>query len=286
VLALAPDSARLPAAVEIAGLVAQGPVVIVSARAESLRARCERLQLRRLPAVHLAAGTAGGDGEVLARIAAGGPLLVFASPAALQDPAVRASLRASRLAALAIEEAHALSEWSHELSPAAGSLPQAVGELEPAALVAHVPVAIPVVARDVTERLLLRHALRIELPLLRPNVTLECVAARGDARHRALLALVSRLRRPGLVLCRTAPTWTPSTRRSRPSACRSTAITLASPPRSAARSCSPSRCPGDAPCWSRPAASRRWRRRAGVAAGGTRRGAWGWSRARPRLREA
>ncbi len=204
VLALAPDSARLPAAVEIAGLVAQGPVVIVSARAESLRARCERLQLRRLPAVHLAAGTAGGDGEVLARIAAGGPLLVFASPAALQDPAVRASLRASRLAALAIEEAHALSEWSHELSPAAGSLPQAVGELEPAALVAHVPVAIPVVARDVTERLLLRHALRIELPLLRPNVTLECVAARGDARHRALLALVSRLRRPGLVLCRTA----------------------------------------------------------------------------------
>jgi len=204
VLALAPDSARLPAAVEVAGLVAQEPVLIVSARADSLRERCERLQLRRLPAVHLAAGSAEGGGEVLARIAAGGRLLVFASPAALQDPAVRGSLRASRLAAVAIDEAHALSEWSHELSPALASLPQTVGELGPAALVAHVPVAVPVVARDVAERLLLRHAVRIELPLLRPNVTLECVAGRGDARHRALLALVSRLRRPGLVLCRTA----------------------------------------------------------------------------------
>ena len=141
---------------------------------------------------------------VLARIAAGGRLLVFARPAALQDPAVRGSLRASRLAAVAIDEAHALSEWSHELSPALASLPQTVGELGPAALVAHVPVAVPVVARDAAERLLLRHAVRIELPLLRPHVTLECVPGRGDARHRALLALVSRRRRPGHALRRPA----------------------------------------------------------------------------------
>ncbi len=204
VLALAPDSARLPAAVQSAGLIATAPFVIVSPRPESLRDQCDRLRLRRLPAVHLPAGTSADHSEALARIAAGGPLLVFASPTALRDPAVQSSLRTARIAAISVEEAHALSEWSHELSPALCSLPQTIDELGPTALVAHVPVAVPVVARDVAERLRLRHALRIELPVLRPNVTLECVVSRGDARHRALTTLVSRLRRPGIVLCHTA----------------------------------------------------------------------------------
>ncbi len=204
VLALAPDSARLPAAVQSAGLIATAPFVIVSPRPESLRDQCDRLRLRRLPAVHLPAGTTANHSEALARIATGGPLLVFASPTALRDPAVQGSLRAARVAAISVEEAHALSEWSHELSPALCSLPQTIDELGPTALVAHVPVAVPVVARDVAERLRLRHALRIELPVLRPNVTLECVVSRGDSRHRALTALVSRLRRPGVVLCHTA----------------------------------------------------------------------------------
>ncbi|MBN2194229.1 MAG: hypothetical protein JW751_15540 [Polyangiaceae bacterium] len=205
VLAVAPDSAGLRAAVHVSGLVASEPVVIVSPRGAALREHCERLQVRRLPAVYLAEDASSSTRtEALARISTGGSLLVFASPAVLRDEAVGRTLRAVRLAAIVVEEAHAASDWSHELSPALQAVSHVIVDLSPAAVVALVPAAVPIAARDVAEHFLLRHATRIELPLLRPNVVLECVAGRGDARRRALLSLVSRLRRPGLVFCPTA----------------------------------------------------------------------------------
>ncbi len=176
------------------------PVVVVSPRATLGREHHDRLLHRRVPAVRVDAAVQNGQRKsALARIAQGGPLVVLTTPDALATSELSEALARTGISLLVVDEAHTVSEWSDELCAASSLLGSLIARLGSPPLMALAGAAPPAVRHDIVDALGLRSPTVVDDLAIRDNIVLEAVEARGEVRQRALVQLVMRLRRPGII---------------------------------------------------------------------------------------
>ena len=180
----------------------QQPTLFVSPIAAVLRAFGDRFSERSLPVFRIDATVAAPErARLLSRMEKAGSCLVLLSPAELRAADVVRALGRSLVGLCVIDEAHAVSSFSHELRPSMSGLAASLTALgNPPVLCATRPVPAAV-RHDIVDRLVLRRPLICELGLSADNVVLSSYVARGEVRQAQLLSLLQRLPPPGIIFC-------------------------------------------------------------------------------------
>jgi ATP-dependent DNA helicase RecQ len=185
-------------------MILEKPVVVVSPLLSLLRDQHQKLSKRSIPCVRLDGTVRGSERrEALACIRRGGPLLVMTTPETLDRDELREVLRETGVGLAAVDEAHCISEWGHDFRPSYQRIGTRLAELGGPALLALTATATPRVRTAITESLRMREPSIVASSPHRANLAFEVVACDGDERPRALVRLIRRLRRPGIVYCAT-----------------------------------------------------------------------------------
>jgi ATP-dependent DNA helicase RecQ len=120
------------------------------------------------------------QGAVLAEAQAGRLRLLYVAPERFGDGAFMAALRHCRVALLAIDEAHCISQWGHDFRPSYRDLGAVRGRLGNPPIVALTATADPVVRADIVGRLGLREAVVHVAGFDRPNLRFDVVRVKSQ----------------------------------------------------------------------------------------------------------
>ncbi|MFI5363826.1 MAG: RecQ family ATP-dependent DNA helicase [Elusimicrobiota bacterium] len=104
--------------------------------------------------------------------------LVYAAPEGLEAGA-GAALAGAKLALIAVDEAHCISQWGHDFRPAYRNL-KGLKERYGAPVLALTATATPHVVGDIIEQLSLREPLRVRGSFFRPNLRLSAYLKTGE----------------------------------------------------------------------------------------------------------
>ncbi|HSR97991.1 MAG TPA: ATP-dependent DNA helicase RecQ [Kofleriaceae bacterium] len=191
---------QLPALI----LAERGEVtLVVSPLIALMKDQVDALTARGVPAVALTSASAADEQrEILEGIRAGMYTLIYVAPERFRSPRFVDALRATagRLALIAIDEAHCISEWGHDFRPEYRRLGEVVRQLGSPRVAAFTATATPEVRRDIAHQLgFAGHELRVR-GFDRPNLhyAVERVGG-GDEKPARLVELV-RTREGGVAL--------------------------------------------------------------------------------------
>ena len=133
-----------------------GVTLVISPLIALMKDQVDVLRARGVPAVALTSA-AGADEqrEVLEGIRAGMFTLIYVAPERFRSPRFLDALRAmgSRLALVAIDEAHCISEWGHDFRPDYRRIGEVVKQLGAPRIAAFTATATPEVRRDIAHQL-------------------------------------------------------------------------------------------------------------------------------------
>ncbi|WP_028645318.1 RecQ family ATP-dependent DNA helicase [Nocardioides sp. URHA0020] len=207
VLLVAPTGAGKSLVYQLAGLLIDGPTLVVS----------PLLALQQDQLDHVAQSTAGvragrissaesasAQQDVLDSAAAGDLEFVFLAPEQLSRPDVRERLADVGPSLVAVDEAHCVSTWGHDFRPDYFRLGELVADLGAPRIVALTATAAPPVRDDIVARLRMRDPLTVVTGFARDNIALEVVRhATETEQRRAVVDTVVAADGPGIVYCRT-----------------------------------------------------------------------------------
>jgi ATP-dependent DNA helicase RecQ len=180
-----------------------GVTLVVSPLIALMKDQVDALTARGVPAVALtSAAGAEEQREILEGIRAGMYTLVYVAPERFRSPRFADALRAiaSRIALVAIDEAHCISEWGHDFRPDYRRLGELVTQLGAVRVAAFTATATPEVRRDIA------HQLSMNGPRLhvrgfdRPNLRYEVVRVGKEREKEATLVELVRMREGGTAL--------------------------------------------------------------------------------------
>ncbi len=140
--------------------------------------------------------------EIIEGIRAGAYTLVYVAPERFRSPRFVEALQAcaSRIALVAIDEAHCISEWGHDFRPDYRRLGQVVAALQPPRLAAFTATATPEVRADIAVQLGMgEHSLHVR-GFDRPNLFYAVVKAGGAQDKAQKLVELVRMREGGVAL--------------------------------------------------------------------------------------
>jgi len=180
-----------------------GVTLVVSPLIALMKDQVDALRARGVPAAALtSASDAATRADTLEGLRAGTFCLVYVAPERFRSPRFLDALAhlGDRLALLAIDEAHCISEWGHDFRPDYRRLGAIVRELAPPRLVALTATATPEVRDDIVAHLDMRDpALHIH-GFDRPNLHYRVVRAGGAADKATRLTDLVRRRASGTAL--------------------------------------------------------------------------------------
>jgi len=180
-----------------------GVTLVVSPLIALMKDQVDVLRARGIPAVALTSA-AGADEqrEILDGIRAGAFTLVYVAPERFRSPRFVEALfaTAGRIALVAIDEAHCISEWGHDFRPDYRRLGQVVAELKPPRLAAFTATATPEVRKDIGQQLGIEDARLHVHGFDRPNLHYGVQKAGGSADKIEQLTELVRMREGGVAL--------------------------------------------------------------------------------------
>ncbi|HEY4278030.1 MAG TPA: RecQ family ATP-dependent DNA helicase [Conexibacter sp.] len=201
-LALMASGAGKSAIYQVAGLLLDGPSVIVSPLIALQQDQVEALD-ERLPGEAAPLNSrlgASARRRTLQRLEEGEVEFLFLAPEQLANAEVRAELERVRPSLVVVDEAHSISEWGHDFRPDYLRIGPLIDQLGHPTTLALTATAAPPVRREISERLGLRDPAVIVRGFDRPNIHL-AVERHHELHHKeaALLAHVAELEKPGII---------------------------------------------------------------------------------------
>jgi ATP-dependent DNA helicase RecQ len=187
---------------QLPALARPGLTLVVSPLVALMRDQAQKLARLGLPAAALHADL---EPEAYARLRAGlenGALrLLYIAPERLADPETLAMVRAAGVRALAIDEAHCISQWGHDFRPDYRRIAAAAEALGSPQIIAATATASPRTQADIVANIFTRPPRLFIGSFRRPSVALSAQPRARD-RFAQLLALVAaRKGKSGIVYC-------------------------------------------------------------------------------------
>jgi ATP-dependent DNA helicase RecQ len=204
VLAVLPTGGGKSAIYELAGLVREGPTVVVSPLIALQDDQLAHLQAAGLRAVVLNSQQSAGARTAALLASCDSGAFVFLSPEQLANPEARQALQRARPGLFAVDEAHLISQWGHDFRPdymRLGAQAEAVGAPVRLALTA---TAAPPVRAEIIRRLGLRDPAVVIGDFDRPHIQLSAQHVRTlDDKRRELVRAAGEFSGPGIVYAAT-----------------------------------------------------------------------------------
>jgi ATP-dependent DNA helicase RecQ len=180
-----------------------GVTLVVSPLIALMKDQVDALTARGVAAAALtSAASPEQQREILEGLRAGLLSIVFVAPERFKSPRFVEALRAcgDRLALLAIDEAHCISEWGHDFRPDYRRLGEAVRALRPPRLAAFTATATPEVRADIAVQLHMEAPRYHVRGFDRPNLTYEVERVRGVDDKTTRMIELARTRDGGVAL--------------------------------------------------------------------------------------
>jgi len=180
-----------------------GVTLVVSPLIALMKDQVDSLRGRGIAAVALtSAASSDEQREALDGIRTGAFTLVYVAPERFRSPRFIEALRASagRLALVAIDEAHCISEWGHDFRPDYRRIGEAVRELAPPRIAAFTATATPEVRLDIAAQLGFAEPAVHVHGFDRPNLYYTVQKAGGTEDKQDKLAELVRMRDGGVAL--------------------------------------------------------------------------------------
>jgi ATP-dependent DNA helicase RecQ len=180
-----------------------GVTLVVSPLIALMKDQVDALTARGVAAAALtSAATQEQQRDILEGIRAGMFTLVYVAPERFRSPRFLDALRAigDRLALVAIDEAHCISEWGHDFRPDYRRIGAAVRELRPPRVAAFTATATPEVRADIAEQLAMTDARVHVRGFDRPNLYYTIEKVRGIDEKSQRLVQLARTRDGGVAL--------------------------------------------------------------------------------------
>ncbi len=180
-----------------------GVTLVVSPLIALMKDQVDALTAKGIPAVALtSAAGANEKSEMLDKIRAGAYTLVYVAPERFRSPRFIEVLRsiAHKIALVAIDEAHCISEWGHDFRPDYRRLGQVIVELGAPRLAAFTATATPEVRLDIAAQLHLENPRLHVRGFDRPNLTYVVTKAGGTDDKVARMIELVRTRDGGVAL--------------------------------------------------------------------------------------
>jgi ATP-dependent DNA helicase RecQ len=183
---------------ELAGLLLEGPAIVVSPLISLQRDQVEAIG-ESAAMLNSSAGRRARE-RALEEIRDGEVGFVLLAPEQLAREDVREQLAAAKPALFVVDEAHCVSEWGHDFRPDYLGLADAIEAVGRPTVLALTATASPPVREDIIEALALRDPELVVRGFDRPNIHLAVVRSRDDEQRRAaLVEAVAESEGPGIV---------------------------------------------------------------------------------------
>jgi len=182
VVAILPTGAGKSLCYQLPAVVRDGLTVVVSPLIALMKDQVDQLQAAGVAATAL--NSSLDDGEARRRLAdleAGRTRILFVAPERLVMPEFIARLARWNVTALAVDEAHCISEWGHDFRPEYRQLAEVRRALGGVPVIALTATATPRVREDIVAQLGLQRAEVFVASFNRPNLTYRVVAKDGAA---------------------------------------------------------------------------------------------------------
>jgi len=204
VLAVLPTGAGKSAIYELAGMLREGPTVVVSPLIALEDDQLAHLREAGLPAIVLNSQQSASEHAAALLASCDSGTFVFLSPEQLANAQTRETLQRARPGLFAVDEAHLISQWGHDFRPdymMLGAQAEALGAPVRLALTA---TAAPPVRQEIIRRFGLRDPVVVTGDFDRPNLHLSAHHVRTvPDKERELVSAARELRGAGIVYAAT-----------------------------------------------------------------------------------
>jgi ATP-dependent DNA helicase RecQ len=204
VLAVLPTGGGKSAIYELAGLLGEGPTVVLSPLIALQDDQLAHLRAAGLPAIVLNSQQSAGARAAALLEACDAGTFVFLAPEQLANEETRQALQRARPGLFVVDEAHLISQWGRDFRPdymRLGAQAEAIGATTRLALTA---TAAPPVRQEVIRRLGLRDPAQVIGDFDRPHIGLSVRHVRTvDDKERELVSAAREFSGPGIVYAAT-----------------------------------------------------------------------------------
>jgi len=204
VLAVLPTGGGKSAIYELAGLLREGPTVVVSPLIALQDDQLAHLRAAELNAIVLNSHQSAREHAAALEASCRPETFVFLSPEQLGNAATEEALRRARPGLFAVDEAHLISQWGHDFRPDYMRLSAQADRLEAPVRMALTATAAPPVQSEIVRRLGLRDPEIVIGDFDRPQLRLSARSVRSlEEKHEELLAAAAELDGAGIVYAAT-----------------------------------------------------------------------------------
>ena len=186
-LAVFPTGGGKSLCYQLPALCLDGLTLVVSPLIALMRDQVEALRAQGVAAARLDSTLTTEEAmEIYEEMTAGALRLLYVAPERLANEGFLARLRATKIAMLAIDEAHCISEWGHNFRPDYLKLAALAENLGIAPVLALTATATPAVSADVRQAFAIDPADHVQTGFRRPNLAFH-VSPAPPAERKALL---------------------------------------------------------------------------------------------------